>query len=79
MESQNIEIRAVIKFLTKEGSNAKGIHRPMANVYGDSSPKYFTVAKWSSEFKRERNTLDDEPWPGRPADFITFALRDLCH
>ena len=42
MESQNIEFRAVIKFLTKEGAKAKEIHRCMADVYGDSSPKYST-------------------------------------
>ena len=30
MESQNIEFRAVIKFLTKEGAKAKEIHRRMA-------------------------------------------------
>ena len=45
MESQNIEFRAVIKFLTKEGAKAKEIHQRMADVYGDSSPKYSTVAK----------------------------------
>ena len=45
MESQNIEFRAVIKFLTKEGAKAKEIHQRMADEYGDSSPKYSTVAK----------------------------------
>ena len=45
MESQNIEFRAVIKFLTKESAKVKEIHRHMADVYGDSSPKYSTVAK----------------------------------
>ena len=52
MESQNIEFRAVIKFLTKEGAKAKEIHWRMADVYCDSSPKYSTVAEWSAEFKR---------------------------
>ena len=46
MESQNIEFRAVMKFLTKEGAKAKEIHWRMADVYGDSSPRYSTVAKW---------------------------------
>ena len=50
MESQNIAYRAVIKFLTKEGANAKEIHH-MANVYGDSSPHYSTMAKWSADCK----------------------------
>ena len=57
MESQNIEFRAVIKFLTKEGAKAKEIHRRMADVYGDSSPKYSTVAKWSAEFKHGRDPI----------------------
>ena len=36
MGSQNIEFRAVIKFLTKVGAKAKEIHWRMADVYGDS-------------------------------------------
>ena len=40
MESQNIEFRAVIKFLTKEGAKAKEIHWRMADVYGDSIPQW---------------------------------------
>ena len=39
MESQNIEFREIIKFLTKEGAKVKEIHWRMADVYGDSSPK----------------------------------------
>ena len=45
MESQNIELRAVIKFLTKEGAKAKEIHWRMADVNGDSSLKY---SQWQS-------------------------------
>ena len=74
MESQNIEFRAVRKFLTKEGAKAKEIHRRMADVYGDSSPKYSTVAKWSAEFKRGRDSLEDDPRPGRPADVISQEM-----
>ena len=42
MESQNIEFRAVIKFVTKEGANTKEIHQCMADVYCNSSSKYST-------------------------------------
>ena len=78
MESQNIEFRAVKKFLTKEGAKAKEIHRRMADVCGDSSPKYSTVAKWLA-FKRGRDSLEDDPRPGRPTDVISQEmLRDLC-
>ena len=76
METQNIEFRAIIKFLTKEGAKAKEIHRRMADVYGDSSPKYSTVAKWSAEFKRGRDSLEDDPRPGLPADVISQEMID---
>ena len=76
MESQNIEFRAVIKFLTKECAKAKEINRRMADVYDDSSPKYSTVAKWSAEFKRGRDSLEDDPRPGRPADVISQEMID---
>ena len=76
MESQNIEFRAVIKFLTMEGAKAKETHRRMADVYGDSSPKYSTVAKWSAEFKRGRDSLEDDPRQGRPADVISQEMID---
>ena len=77
MESQNIEFRAVIKFLTKKGAKAKEIHPRMADVYGDSSPKYSTVAKWSAEFKHGRDSLKGDPRPGHPADVISQDMIDL--
>ena len=49
----------------------------MADVYGDSSPaKYSTVAKWSAEFKRGRDSLEDDSRPGRPADVISQEMID---
>ena len=45
MESQNIEFRAVIKFFTEEGANAKETHRRMASVYGDISQ---SIPQWQS-------------------------------
>ena len=76
MESQNIEFRAVIKFLTMEGAKAKEIHRRMADVYGDSSPKYSTVAKWSAEFKRGQVPLEDDQRSGKPADVFSQEMID---
>ena len=74
MENQNIEFRAVIKFLTKGGTNAKEIHKLMNGVYGDSCPAYSTVAKLAGEFKRGRSSLEDDPRSGRPADVITEEM-----
>ena len=76
MESQNIELRAVIKFLTKKDAKAKEVHWRMADVYGDSCPKYSTVAKWSAEFKHGRDSLEDDPKPGCPADVISQEMID---
>ena len=41
----------------------------MADLYGDSSSKYSTVAKWSAEFKRGRDS-------GRPVDVISQLIID---
>ena len=71
MEIEKTEYRAVIKFLTKEGSNAKEIHNRMTVVYGDKAPQYSTIAKWAAEYKRGRSSLEDDPRSGRPADVIT--------
>ena len=45
---ENIEFRAVIKFLTNEGVNAKEIHRRMADVYGDTNVVAQSILQWQS-------------------------------
>lgn len=64
--SDKIEHRAVIKFLTKQGKNQKTIKVEMDAVYGESAPSLSTIQKWSSEFKRGRTSIEDDPRPGRP-------------
>ena len=75
---QNIEFREVIKAIIKEGTDAaKEIYSRMAGVYGNSSPKYSTVAKWSAEFKRGRESLkDDDLRPDFPDDEIRQGMVD---
>ena len=46
----------------------------MADVYGDSSPKYSTVAKRSAEFKLGQDSLEDDPRPGGPDDVISQEM-----
>ena len=48
----------------------------MADVYGDSSPKYSTVAKWSAEFKHGWDSLEYDSRPGCPADVISQEMID---
>ena len=34
------------------------------------------MVKWSAEFKRGRDSLEDDPRPGRPADVISQEMID---
>ena len=70
MDSLKHEQRAVIKFLTKEGCKAKEIHDRMCKVMGKDASDYSTVCRWSLAFKRGRESIDDDPRPGRPSDVI---------
>ena len=67
-----IEHRAVIKFLKKQGKTQKNIHEEMMAVYKGSTPSLSTIQKWSSEFKRGRESIEDDPRSGGPV----FATTD---
>ena len=71
MENDNFQFRAVVKFLVKEDYNATQIHQRLVNIYQESALAYSTVGKWTAEFKRVRESLEDDPRSGRPADVIT--------
>ena len=66
-----IKYRAVIEFLSLEGTGPKEIHDRLRNVYGDMSPSYATVKRWAVETKCGRRSLGDEPRSGRPATAVT--------
>jgi histone-lysine N-methyltransferase SETMAR len=68
MENLKVEYRAVIKFLTKEGVSAPIIHERLVKVYQDQSPSYRTVTRWAGEFARGRESIEDDPHPGRPIE-----------
>ena len=71
MNFENFEHRAVIKFLTKEGIAPKDIRQRLVNVYGDHAPPKSTVKWWAAEFKRGRQSIEDEPRSGRPVEVMT--------
>jgi histone-lysine N-methyltransferase SETMAR len=71
MNFENFEHRSVIKFLTKEGAAPKDIHQRLVNVYGDLAPSKTTVKKWAAEFKRGRDSIEDDPRSGRPVEATT--------
>ena len=67
----NLEYRAIIKFLHLEGENASQIHQRLVNVFDKSAPSYATVTNWMREFKRGREDIKDAPRPGRPSTETT--------
>ena len=43
MNTRDLELRSMIKFLTKEGKKPKEIHERMNVICGDVSPSYYQV------------------------------------
>lgn len=68
---EKIEFRAVIKFLTKQGKPPQTILEEMSSVYGDSCPGKTMVYKWHNLFKQGRDSIEDDPRPGRPVEATT--------
>ncbi|XP_045458202.1 protein GVQW3-like [Melitaea cinxia] len=71
---EKIEYRAVIKFLTKQGKLVATIMDEMSSVYGDSCPEKTMVYKRHSLFKKGRESLEDDPRPGRSIEVTTPEL-----
>ena len=63
--------RDVIRYLQKKGLTAKEIHADMVSTLGDDAPALSTVKKWAAEFKRGRESLEDDPRSGRPSTATT--------
>ena len=62
------EKRAVIKYLFLKEMPGKTIHDDMLATLGDNAPAYSVVKSWLAEFKRGRNSVEDEHRSGRPKD-----------
>ena len=46
----------------------------MVRIYGDTAPSYVTVKKWSAEFRRDWQSLEDDPRSRRPAKVTTDEM-----
>ena len=46
---------------------------------GKESPSYNTVKKWAAEFKRGRESVDDDGWSGRPKNATTDENVKVMH
>lgn len=70
----NLEYRAVIKFLTKQGKSPQVIMEEMLGVYGNTTPSRATIYNWHNEFRRGRESLEDDPRTGRPVEATTVDI-----
>ena len=65
-EFNNIETRAVIKFLSPlQGKAPKEIHAILTETLGEHAPSYATVKNWVAQFKRDDFSTCDALRPGR--------------
>ena len=73
------EARAVIKYLQKKGMTPKEIHEDMVKTLDDDSPSYSTIKKWAAEFKRGRESIEDDPRSGHPRTSTTDDQVETNH
>ena len=59
---EKLKIRAVIKFFCKKGLPPKEIHEYFMESLGKELPSHSTVKKWAAEFKRGRESIEDDGW-----------------
>jgi len=74
----------IIKFLTKEGCKPSEICSRLKRQYGEKALSNVIVYKWSSAFKKERETVENEPHEcrlrtsitGKNSDHVDALIRD---
>jgi len=71
-----VQQRIIIKFLTKEGCKPSEICSRLKRQYGEKTLSNVSVYKWSSAFKKGKETVENEPHEHRPRTFITGEKSD---
>jgi hypothetical protein len=72
----SVEERIIIKFLTKEGCKLSEICSRLKRQYGEKTLLSISVYKWSSAFKKGRETVENEPHERLPRTSIPGKNRD---
>ena len=67
----NISYRAVIRYLGHEGFTPKEIREDMVVKLGEDAPSHSMVQKWAVEFRRDRESQEDDPCSRRPVTVTT--------
>ena len=62
------KIRAQLMFPPTE------IHADLQKVYGNGALKYATVCKWVRRFNDGGESIENDPWLGRPVSILTETI-----
>jgi hypothetical protein len=60
-----------LNFLQKKVKSPAEIKQRLGAVYGESSPLYSTVKEWAKQFCLGRESTEEDPRQGRPAEALT--------
>lgn len=67
---EQVEYRAVIRFLYLRGRTPRETFDEMKETYGEDAPSYDVVKHWHRQFKCGRTSVETAPIPGRPQSAI---------
>ena len=79
MKIDKIWHRGIIKYLQKKGLAPKYIYPDVVATLGNDARALLTVKKWAAEFKRGRESLEDDLSFGRPASRTSQEKIDRVH
>lgn len=81
MELESRDFRAMMFLHYMQKKSPTESHQTLQEVFGDPCPSYATVKNWFAEFRRGRESLQDEHRSGRPPEAVTVeninAVRSL--
>ena len=63
---ENSDFRVYIKTRARLGFSATAISDELTAAYPGQAPQYSCVAKWTKLFREGRESVEDDPRPGRP-------------
>lgn len=81
MELNREHMRAILFYNWKRGLSASDCRIEMSGALGMDAPSKATICRWYNEFKRGKNSFEDDPRSGRPSTSVTDenidAVREL--
>ena len=70
MDGKISEQRVYCKIQAQLGFPPTEIHADLQKVYGNGALKYATVCKWVCRFNDGRESVENDPWVGRPVSVL---------